>query len=83
MTVLVWNVRGLNKPTRRRDVKNHIQLLSPSIVALLETKVKEQFSARILSFVFLRVGPTAIIIPIVMVVEFGSVGIKKCGNVML
>jgi len=49
MTVLVWNVRGLNKPTRRRDVKNHIQLLSPSIVALLETKVKQQFSVRILS----------------------------------
>ena len=51
MTILAWNVRGLNKPIRRRDVKKHIQSLSPSIVALLETKVKEQLSERILSYI--------------------------------
>ena len=26
---MVWNVRGLNRSVRRRDVKSHIQKLSP------------------------------------------------------
>ena len=51
MTILVCNVRGLNKSVRRRNVKSHIQKLSRSIVALLETKVKEQHSKRLLSYI--------------------------------
>ena len=49
MSLLVWNVRGLNKSVGRKDVKNHIKNLSPSIVALLETKLKENHSAKVLA----------------------------------
>ena len=40
MSILIRNVRGLNKDGREKDVCDHIQKLSPSIVALVETKVK-------------------------------------------
>ena len=40
MALFVWNVRGFNKEGRRQDVLHHLQSLSPSFVALIETKVK-------------------------------------------
>lgn len=40
MSLLVWNVRGYNKEGRKRDIMDHIHSISPSIVALVETKVK-------------------------------------------
>ena len=40
MSMVIWNVRGFNKESRRQDVLNHIQHHSPSLVALVETKVK-------------------------------------------
>ena len=40
MSILVWNVRGMNKKGRRKDAKDHFKSLSPSILALVETKVK-------------------------------------------
>ena len=39
MSILVWNVRGLNDKGRRKDVKDHIAKYNPSIVAFVETKV--------------------------------------------
>jgi len=47
MSILVWNVRGLNLK-ERRDVIGHTYKYSPPIVGLLETKVKENKSFRIL-----------------------------------
>ena len=47
MTILVWNVRDLNLKERRRDVKNHIHTLSPSIVGLVETKVRPTKAYRV------------------------------------
>ena len=40
MSLLIWNVRGLNKERRKKDAMEHIQKLFPSIVALVETKFK-------------------------------------------
>ena len=47
MTILTWNVRGINKKGRKQDVIDHIKLLSPSIVALVETKVKSSKIGRL------------------------------------
>jgi len=41
MSIFAWNVRGLNKKERRRDVIQHISKYNPSLVALVETKVKQ------------------------------------------
>ena len=40
MSIFIWNVRGMNKKGRRKDVIDHIQKLTPSIVALAEAKVE-------------------------------------------
>lgn len=47
MTMLFWNVRGMNMKSRRKDIKNHIKSLYPSVVGLIETKVKSHKAARI------------------------------------
>lgn len=39
MSILVWNVRGLNDKSRKKDVKFHIARYHPSLVAFVETKV--------------------------------------------
>jgi len=49
MSVLIWNVRSLNKRVRRQDVIDHIAKYPPSFVGLVETKVKLQHSNRITS----------------------------------
>lgn len=40
MTILVWNVRGLNRPSMQMEVKQKIQSVQASLVALLETRIK-------------------------------------------
>lgn len=40
MTILTWNVRGLNRPLMQLEVRQRIQTLQASLVVLLETKVK-------------------------------------------
>jgi len=40
MSILVQNIRGLNKKKRRRGVRDHVHKLSPSIVGLVETKLR-------------------------------------------
>ena len=47
MGILVWNVRGLNTKERRKDVRDHVHKFYPSIVGLVETKVKPEKAFRI------------------------------------
>lgn len=47
MTLLFWNVRGMNKRSRRRDIKNHISKFHPTVIGLIETKVRSHKSYRI------------------------------------
>ena len=39
MSILAWNVRGLNGPKRWSDVFNVINNNRPAVVGLLETKI--------------------------------------------
>ena len=41
LKILVWNIRGLNKPLKQREVVGRINRLEASIVCLLETRVKQ------------------------------------------
>ena len=36
-----WNIRGLNKAGKLREISSHLLNLQPSIVVLIETRVKE------------------------------------------
>ena len=47
MPILIWNVRGLNKKERRRDLKSHMAKLSPNMVVLVETKIRPHKEYRI------------------------------------
>lgn len=47
MTILFWNVRGMNKKSRRKDIKNHIRSIQPTVMGLIETKVKSHKASRI------------------------------------
>ena len=40
MTIIIWNVRGLNRPSMQAAVRHHIRHLKLALVILLETKVK-------------------------------------------
>lgn len=39
MSIITWNVRGLNSPERRLDLSNFLKTENPSIVGLLEHKL--------------------------------------------
>ena len=47
MSVFIWNTRGLNIKERIQDLKDQLFKLRPSVVGLVETKVKEHKSHRI------------------------------------
>lgn len=40
--LLIWNVRGLNHPSKQREVRNYINANNIGLCALLETKVKAE-----------------------------------------
>lgn len=40
MAITVWNVRGLNNPTRQLEVRRMLTSLRAEIFGLLETKIK-------------------------------------------
>ena len=42
MTILVWNVRGLNDPLKQKGVVSRIRELKVNLACLIETRVKEQ-----------------------------------------
>lgn len=49
MNILVWNVRGLNSPSRLEDVKKLVEESRVGIAGLVETKVKEKNTSFILN----------------------------------
>ena len=81
MSILVWNVRGLNK-LERRDLKDHLTKVIPSMITLVETKVKTQKNYRIVNSI-LETGMWQIFMNSLVLVEDGFVGIQRCGIVML
>lgn len=40
--VLVWNVRGLNSPSKQKEIKNFMVAKKISLCCLVETKVKNE-----------------------------------------
>lgn len=40
MKWLIWNVRGLNKPLKQKEMDNYLRKNKVSLAELLETKVK-------------------------------------------
>lgn len=40
--LITWNIRGLNKTSRQKEIKKCIRSNKVSMIALLEHKVKEQ-----------------------------------------
>lgn len=42
MNIITWNVRGLNRPSKQREVKSMIKLHKIGLVCLIETRVKEE-----------------------------------------
>ena len=49
MTILVWNVRGLNDPFKQKAVVSRIRELEINLVCLLETRVREQNMHNVIS----------------------------------
>jgi exonuclease III len=41
MNALVWNVRGLNNPSKQYEVKKQISKHKASLVCLVETRIKD------------------------------------------
>jgi hypothetical protein len=50
MKMLVWNVRGLNHPSKQREVQSVIRQKKINLACLIETKVKEKKADLISSF---------------------------------
>jgi len=48
MSILIWNVRGLNKKVRRQDLKEHVQKWTPIVLVLVETKIRPHKDYKIL-----------------------------------
>src|SRR2546430_5353129 len=51
MSMLFWNVRGINKSPRLRDYLSLTATHKPSVVCIVETKVKEAHSSRISDYI--------------------------------
>jgi len=49
MNMLIWNVRGLNHPSKQQEVQRIVRAKRISIACLIETKVKESNSGNISS----------------------------------
>lgn len=47
MSILAWNIRGLNDPNKVKEIKHYLDSQHVSIVGLLETRVKEKNTKRI------------------------------------
>jgi hypothetical protein len=47
MNFLIWNVRGLNHPSKQREVKSLINIHKIGLICLIETRVKENEAAKI------------------------------------
>jgi exonuclease III len=40
MNFLIWNVRGLNHPSKQKEVKSMIKVHNIGLICLIETRVK-------------------------------------------
>jgi hypothetical protein len=45
--IVSWNIRGLNKAGKVREISSRLQRLTPTIFVLIETRVKAQNATRI------------------------------------
>jgi exonuclease III len=45
--IVSWNIRGLNKAGKVREISSRLQRLTPAISVLIETRVKAQNATRI------------------------------------
>ena len=43
--ILIWNVRGLNKPHKQKEVSNFLLHQKAGMTYLLETKINDNFSS--------------------------------------
>jgi exonuclease III len=41
MNFMIWNVRGLNHPSKQQEVRSMIKLHRIGLICLVETRVKE------------------------------------------
>lgn len=49
MNLLVWNVRGLNHPSKQKEVQSMIRTKKIGLICLIETRVKVSNADRILA----------------------------------
>jgi exonuclease III len=47
MNFLIWNIRGLNHPSKQKEVRDMIKLHKIGLICLIETRVKENKANRI------------------------------------
>ena len=52
MTILIWNVRGINDPFKQKSMVAKIRQLKIQLVCLLETRIKENKSQSIVDRYF-------------------------------
>jgi exonuclease III len=45
--IVSWNIRGLNKAGKVREISSRLQRLTPAISVLIETRVKAKNATRI------------------------------------
>lgn len=49
MNLCTWNIRGLNKPHKQKELRLFLRKYKVDVMGCLETRVKERKSARIIS----------------------------------
>jgi exonuclease III len=53
MNLLIWNVSGLNHPSKQKEAKSMIQRHKISLICLIETRVKENKANKVRSCIVL------------------------------
>ena len=76
INLLIWNVRGLNHPSKQREVKNMIKLHKIGLVCLIETRVKETKADLIKKMQSFHIGALLLTMRSMSWAEFGFVGIN-------
>lgn len=49
MTWLIWNIRGLNKRHKQKEIKQYIKEKHYKLAGLVETKVKEDKAEKVIN----------------------------------
>lgn len=68
-----WNVRGLNKVGKLREISSRLVELQPEIMILLETRVKQNKAKKIINLDSMEIIWTTMLIT--LMVEYGCTGI--------